>query len=86
MTQGNFEPHNLSKKICEAIKTQKDIDSSIKGVIKYSLGNDVDIRKMVQDLIKHHIKELGLISWKTALGISFTLLLAIIGGGYFFFK
>jgi hypothetical protein len=79
----DIEPHNLSKIVCEAIKNQKDIDISIKGIIKEALEKDVDTRKIVKELIKESIREEGWQNWKHIIGWFITIILAFISGGYF---
>ena len=82
--RSDFEPHNLSKKICEAIKSQKDIDIAIKGVIQDALEKDIDTRKVVKDLIKESRKENV---WAFGIAIVQYILSFIAGGGLvYFFK
>lgn len=79
----DFEPHNLSKKICEAIKTQKDIDTSIKSILKEALENDICTQKIIKCLTKESLREEGKNIWIKIAGVIFSLVIAFISGGYF---
>lgn len=78
-----FEPHNLSTRICQAIKSQKDIDIVLKEVVKEALQNDISVQKILKNLIIETAKENNFISWKVAMSWILTLILSVISGGYF---
>jgi hypothetical protein len=79
----DFEPHNLSKKICEAINNQKDVDRSIKSVIDFALEKDIDTRNIVKNIAKEAIKDEWWKRWIQILIWLGSLLCAFISGGYF---
>jgi hypothetical protein len=83
----DFEPHNLSKKICEAIKTQKDINIVIKEVVEDALKNDSNTQMLVKQLVQDSIKEEKWQSWKQnwkhIVGWLVTIIIAFLGGGYY---
>lgn len=80
LLKDNFEPHNLSKKICEAIKNQVDINLAIQEIIKKSLKDDITTQETIKSIIDKHITYKSL---KWILGWIMTIILAIIGGKYF---
>lgn len=81
--QEGFEPHNLSEKMCEAIKKQKDVDKAIKEVIEESLKKEVNIINAVKNIVIEYGKEKRWNNFLVGLGWVVTLVLAFIGGGYF---
>jgi len=50
--KGGLEPHNFSKKMCESIENQVDINSAIKNLIQVSLKNDVNMQNTIKNINK----------------------------------
>ena len=69
-----FEPHNLAKKVCEAIKEQVTLQSILKDFYKTTLKEDVDTQNIIRGIIWK--------SWKVVGSILLSIVLAFIGGGY----
>ena len=78
-----LEPHNLSKKICEAIENQKDIDKSIVGIINTALKNSLETRNLVKEVTKEAIQEAQWNYWAKMTGLIIAVAVAFISGGYF---
>lgn len=83
LLKDSFEPHNLSKKICEAIDNQKDVDRAIQNIINTTLAKDIDTRKIVKELVMECMKDNSWKTWLKVLLTAFALVLAFISGGYF---
>jgi hypothetical protein len=59
--KGSFEPHNFSRKMCESIENQVDINSAIRNIIQVSLKDDVNMQNTIKSIIdKHVVYKLGL--------------------------
>lgn len=79
----DFQPHNLSKKICEAIKTQIDINIILKEIISDAITNDLVMQRIFKTLIKETLREESAQFWFKIIGLIISLIGAFISGGHF---
>lgn len=82
LLKDNFEPHNLSKRICEAIDNQKDVDRAIQNIINTTLAKDIDTRKIVKELVIECMKDNSWKTWAKFFTVLLSLVLAFISGEY----
>lgn len=68
--KNEFEPHNLSQKMCKSIEKQTDIREALNGLIKYSLKSDIETQEIIKGIIYKH--------WKVWLPIAGVTLLHIV--------
>jgi len=69
VTKEEYKTPNLSKKICEALKEQTDINDVLKNLIKKSLKEDVETQEIIKDIIYKGWKKYYLILIPIIIGL-----------------